>query len=553
MTARGVEVLRRAWTWRPAVSVDMLALLAAAFFSLACNLAFWRSYAEAAGGLGSSAIMTASLFLAIFGVNVFLMSVLLGRRTAKVVLTGLLFVTAFAVYYMHVYGVYLDPDMVRNVIHTDSKESRELLTPGLVPWLAGYAVLPSVLLWRLRLRAKPWRKALLHRGVLAMGGLVVTAAALAVGFQPIAALMRNHRDLRHLITPGNYIVSVARVVQDAVKESPTRRIVGADARLRPHGERKPRLLVIVVGETVRAQNWGLNGYARNTTPQLARRDVVNFSDVTACGSSTEVSLPCMFSDIGRANYDRDTIRRSDSLLHVLHRAGIATAWLDNQAGCKGVCTGLPFTSLADAKDPQLCNAERCLDEILVDRLPAALRTGVDQVIVLHQLGNHGPRYFARYPSRFRAFTPTCDTGQLGDCTRQQIVNSYDNAILYTDHVLATLIDRLERDPTRDSAMIYVSDHGESLGEGSIYLHGMPYPIAPPTQLRVPMTVWLSPGLARSRGLDVQCLRARASGPVSHDNLFSSVLGLLDIQTAARDASLDLFGRCTAREARPSGT
>lgn len=495
--------------------------------------------------------MTIALFLAIFGINVLLMSIVLARRTAKYVLTVLFVVTAFAVYYMHVYGVYLDPDMVRNVLHTDSKESRELLTPALIPWLLGYALLPSIAVWRMRLRAKPWRKAVVHRVALAIGAILLVAGALAVGFQPIAALMRNHRELRHLITPGNYIVSVARVAQESVKENPTRRIVGADARAIPGGNRKPRLLVIVVGETVRAENWGLNGYGRNTTPKLAKRGVINFTDMSACGSSTEVSLPCMFSDIGRADYDRDTIRRSDSLLHVLDRAGVATAWLDNQAGCKGVCAGLPFTSFLDARDPVLCNEERCLDEILVDRLPAALGSNTDQVVVLHQLGNHGPRYFARYPAGFRAFTPTCDTGQLGDCSRQQIINSYDNAVLYTDHVLAMLIDRLEADTTRDTAMIYVSDHGESLGEGNMYLHGMPYAIAPSTQLRVPMVVWLSPGFAGSRRLDTQCLRARASKPASHDNLFSSTLGLLEIQTRARDESLDLFGQCAGTGLRES--
>lgn len=545
MNADSMERPGAAMSWRPLVSSDVVALAAAAFFSLACNIAFWRGYAAAMSGLWTSPLMTVALFLAILGINAIIMLSLVTRRTARPLLTVLFPVTAMAVYFMHAYGVYLDPDMVRNVVHTDSKESRELMTPGLIPWLVGYAVLPVLLLWRLRIKRRSLKKATLHRLLWGMTAFALTFGSLAIAFQPVASLMRNHRELRHLVTPGNYLVSSAKVAYEAVKGTPVHRIVGADARPAvPRGDRKPRLLVIVVGETVRAQSWGLSGYSRNTTPQLSRLGVVNYRDVSACGSSTEVSLPCMFSDVGRAKYDRKLIQRSDSVLHVLARAGVQVAWIDNQSGCKGVCRGLPFTSYAQAGDPALCDAERCLDEILVKGMSKALASG-DQVIVLHQLGNHGPSYYARYPKSFRQFTPTCDTGQLGDCSRQAIVNAYDNAILYTDHVLATLIRRLESDSARDSAVLYVSDHGESLGEGNLYLHGVPYAIAPATQLKVPMTLWVSKGMERSRGLDMACIRARAQRPASHDNFFSSVLGFMDVRTGAYERKLDVFAGCTS--------
>lgn len=545
MNAIVMHRLGTAVSCRPVVSSDAVAVTAAAFFSLACNVEFWRRYAAAMSGLWTSPLMTVALFIAILGVNATIMLLLVTRRTARPLLSLMFPMTAMAVYFMHAYGVYLDPDMVRNVVHTDSKESRELMTPGLIPWLTAYAVLPVVLIWRFRIRRRAWRKAALQRALLLAAALALTIGPLAIAFQPVASLMRNHHELRHLVTPGNYLVSSAKVAYEAVRVTPAHRIVGADARAAPdRGGRKPRLLVIVVGETVRAQNWGLSGYARNTTPQLSRMNVVNFRDVSACGSSTEVSLPCMFSDIGRANYDRELIKRSDSVLHVLARAGVQVAWLDNQSGCKGVCRGLPFTSYAQAIDPSLCDSERCLDEILVKGMSHALAPG-DQVIVLHQLGNHGPSYYARYPNRFRLFTPTCDSGQLGDCSRQAIVNAYDNAILYTDHVLATLIRQLDSDTARDSAMLYLSDHGESLGEGNLYLHGVPYAIAPATQLKVPMTLWVSKGMERSRGLDMACIRARAQRPASHDHLFSSVLGLMSVQTTAYQPQLDVFAACSS--------
>ena len=167
----------------------------------------------------------------------------------------------------------------------------------------------------------------------------------------------------------------------------------------------------------------------------------------------------------------------------------------------------------------------------------------DVVVVLHQLGNHGPAYFKRYGEEFRTFTPDCRNADLGKCSRQEIVNAYDNAIVATDDFLAKTIDMLAADDTHDTAMIYVSDHGESLGEGNLYLHGLPYAIAPATQIKVPMVVWLSEGLQRDRGIDQACVEREAGKPISHDNLFHSVLGLMQVATKDRKDELNIFGRC----------
>jgi lipid A ethanolaminephosphotransferase len=209
-----------------------------------------------------------------------------------------------------------------------------------------------------------------------------------------------------------------------------------------------------------------------------------------------------------------------------------------------VCEGLPFESFEHAQVAGPCDEEGCLDEVLLDGLDARLQaTPGDAVIVLHQLGNHGPAYFRRYPPRLRRFTPACETDDLSRCTQQEIVNAYDNAVLYTDEFLARTIGWLARQQDRDAAMIYVSDHGESLGEHGLFLHGVPYAIAPQAQLHVPMVAWLSPGFASARGIDVACLRARSDAPASQDNLFHSVLGLMQVTTPEYRQSLDLFSPC----------
>ena len=534
------------WKLRPVVGSEAMILLCCLFFSMFSNGAFWHSALVHPLEQWRLAI---SLFLVTTALHALLLGLVVNRWTAKPLLTVLFLVTALAAHYMSAYGVYLDADMLRNVLHTDSKESSELLSPQLlIPILL--TLVPVTALWRVRLLKRSWRRALVTRSAFLVMMATTAAAGILLSFQDISSLVRNHREVRYLVTPANYIVALSNVAL-ASPPGPKRALlpIGTDARKAPRiSGGKPRLLVLVVGETARAQNWGLNGYARQTTPELAKVDgLINFSQMSSCGTSTEVSLPCMFSPYGRRNYNEAEIRSHQSLLHVLDHAGMATLWRDNQSGCKGVCDGLPFQQLTDAKDPELCNGKRCLDEILLKGLHAQLSPSKgDQVVVLHQLGNHGPSYFERYPSRFKRFTPACENPELGECERQEIVNAYDNALLYTDHFLAEAIGLLKSQADYDTALIYVSDHGESLGEKGLFLHGVPYSIAPAEQTRVPMVMWFSSGFVQDAGLDVGCLRREATESASHDNLFPSILGLMQVNTREYQQDYDLFAKCRNR-------
>ncbi|MEP6906436.1 MAG: phosphoethanolamine--lipid A transferase [Pseudoxanthomonas sp.] len=530
-------------SWQLEMGSESLIVLCSLFFSIFSNAAFWRAAIPDAWTQWRLAL---SLFVIVTALHAFLLGLVINRWTAKPVLTVLLLTTAVATYYMGAYGVYLDADMLRNVLHTDRKESSELLSMGLLVALV-LGLLPVAALWRVRLHARTWKRGLALRSAFLVATAVVCAGAVLLSSQGVSSLIRSHREVRYLVTPANYVVALVNVLHASPPGTKRALLpIGTDAKAtaRALGS-KPRLLVLVVGETARAQNWGLNGYARQTTPELARVEgLINFTEVTSCGSSTEVSLPCMFSRYGRRHYDEDQIRAHQSLLHVLDHAGISTLWRDNQSGCKGVCKDLRMQSLADSTDPTLCNGKRCFDGILLQGLDSELSSSSgDRVVVLHQLGNHGPSYFERYPQQFRRFTPTCENPELGECQRQEIVNAYDNALLYTDHFLAGTIDFLSARTDYDTALVYVSDHGESLGEKGLFLHGVPYAIAPQEQIHVPMVMWFSPGFVQDAKLDSSCLRREASQPASHDNLFSSVLGLMQVRTADYDASLDLFAGC----------
>ncbi len=531
------------------LSGTMLIVGASLFFALTSNMPFLRAvlagrnWSEPQTWLFSGAML--ALLLAL---HMLLLGVLLVRPLTRVLLGLLIVVTAFATYYMQRFGVFLDPTMLRNVVKTDPAEAAELFGWGVLPHLFLFAGLPLLLLSRLRLRPVTLRRALATRLLLLAGSAVLLLAALLLIFQDFSALMRNQKELRYLITPANYLYSLGRVLADDGRALGTaRQAVGADARLDASwaSRDKPVLFIVAVGETARSANWGLSDYARQTTPRLAELDVLNFPDVTACGTNTETSLPCMFSAIGRRDYNETRIRTSESLLHVLNRAGFQVLWRDNQSGCKGVCDGLPQQLSDAALTPDLCSDGRCLDETLLRGLDTVTRDAKGNLVVaLHMLGNHGPAYHKRYPDGFRRFIPTCDTGELRKCNREEIINAYDNALSYTDEVLAKTVDFLRAQQSRyDTALLYVSDHGESLGEKGLYLHGVPYAIAPDEQTKVPMVWWFSRGFLDSLGLDRSCLAAQTAKAWSHDNLFHSVLGLLRIETKDYAAELDISGAC----------
>lgn len=536
--------------WRLEVGVETLLLGFCLYFVLVLNGPFWRAlFAERTlsglRDLGYGVAVGTALVTAHF----VLLAPFINRWTAKPLLTILVVVAAGASYFMGQYGIYLDPSMARNVLRTDVAEARELLTLRMMGSIALLALPPLLLLPWVTLRQRALTRSVGLRLVAILVAIVAGVGTLSLVFKDFAAQMRNHKEIRYLLAPVNVVYAfTGALARDASTANRPRQPVGTDARLGASWSEhnKPLLFVVVVGETARAADWGLSGRSpHDTTPKLAQRAVINFAQVTSCGTNTEVSLPCMFSPQGRRNYDEDAIKASESLLHVIGRAGMKVGWADNQSGCKGVCAGLPTWQ----PDPQamsaLCDRDRCLDEVLLagaealrHQLPGSL------VVVLHQLGNHGPAYYRRYPAQFAQFGPTCDTDDLSRCTPEQIRNAYDNALLYTDHVLARTIDWLEQLEARyDTAMIYVSDHGESLGERGLFLHGMPYAIAPREQTEVPMVMWFSDSFAQRMRLDVSCLRARAHEPATHDHLFSTVLGLLDIRTQTQDATMDLSARC----------
>ena len=352
--------------------------------------------------------------------------------------------------------------------------------------------------------------------------------------------MRNQKEARYLIEPVAVIYSFVRtLVSDGTPQKKERLVIDSTPVLTAAASDKPLLIVMVVGETVRASDWGLNGYERNTTPELKRRGVINFTDVTACGTSTDVSLPCMFSRVGRKDYDRDRILAEESVLSVIDRAGVTVRWVDNQSGCKGACTNA--MKIPVAKNAEDCPSGTCWDKAMLGNIDEALRTETKrELLVLHSMGNHGPAYWRRTPPAFRPFGEGCLKDDLGECRPEDVVVSYDNAVAYADQFLAAAIDKLSAVKDRDTVLLYVSDHGESLGEKGLWLHGAPYWTHLSEQTKVPMILWMNDS-ARRR-FNVTRPTGNVDVPVTHDNLADTLFELTGVRTRAAQPQESLLTR-----------
>ena len=554
--------------WNPMT----LAALAGAWLAVLPNWPLWRALAA----LPETASARGWLFIGGFGLMIAaLMAMLLAlaawRVTIKPAIAFLLLAAAFGAHFMASYGVVIDTTMMTNVLQTDRREVADLLNLRLAVNVFLLAIVPIVLVWRLPLqRLSFWPQ--LGRNALGFGAgaLLLTVLVFAL-FADLSATMRNHKQIRYLINPANSLWALVDlgVRSHALPKGPPLAI-GLDAKTaaRPAGS-KPPLLLLVIGETGRADHFALNGYPRPTNPELARLDVVSFANVTSCGTNTAASLPCLFSSLGKAGFES---RKADheNLLDLVQRAGMTVLWVDNQAGCKGLCERVPH---AQASDPPpgakprggLCadsarsasavagatdesGAGDCFDEAMLDGLAARLdalpapgrERGV--LIVLHQMGSHGPAYSKRSPAGRKPFMPECTTSVLQRCDHASLINAYDNSIAYTDHVLAESVHWLQGQAARyATALLYVSDHGESLGENGLYLHGLPYAVAPREQTHVPMIVWLP--AAPGSGASLACLRQAREAPLSHDNLFHTVVGQLGIQASEYKPALDAFAAC----------
>ena len=310
-----------------------------------------------------------------------------------------------------------------------------------------------------------------------------------------------------------------------------------------HNTAEKSVTVFIVGETARAQNFSLGGYQKHTNPFTEKMGVKYFSRVTSCGTATAISIPCMFSRFSRAKYDPRQATSQDNVLDIIHRSGADVLWIDNDGSCKGVCARVETIAIDTDSDSDLCDGRTCYDQVLINQLQKKLQHLDKQntVIVLHMIGSHGPTYYRRYPQEKRVFTPDCPRSDIQNCSEEALKNTYDNTIYYTDFILSEVIANLKTVDADNISMLYVSDHGESLGESGLYLHGFPYLLAPEEQIHVPLIYWSN---KLNNPTYSACIDNQLAAEISHDNIFDTLLDLTQVSTSIYSRELDFLSTCS---------
>jgi lipid A ethanolaminephosphotransferase len=533
--------------WREIVGAPLLIAAVALFIAIGDNEPLWRAAWRATHDDDHRLAILWTLFALVFVSLTTVLSFAFGRKLLRGVAAVLLLVAASCGFFMTQYGVVIDQSMIRNAVETTVLEATPLLSRAYFGHVALYGALPALLVFAAPLSRLRWQTELFVRLGAAAVGVAVLATTLYFNYAAAVFFGRENDQLRLQINPAYPMWAAAMFGMSSDDEAlKTRQPL--DVKLTPAAaaRRKPALVVLVMGETARADRFSFNGYERDTNRYTRARDVVNFPRVVSCGTSTAESLPCIFSGLGRAHFSHGAAMARESIVSAMQRLDVSTFWRDNSTGCKQVCDEHHFEQRADWTHRDLCDRTGCFDELLLEDFDGLLADRErDHFIVLHQRGSHGPAYHADVPQWSKEYFPECDLPNLRNCDGAAINNSYDNTILYTDYFVSRVIDELEKHSSEfDTAMLYVSDHGESLGENGLYLHGLPYSMAPREQTEVPMLFWGSPAFYRDRvNVDPECLRRSARQATSHDAIFHTLLPIFGLASPLYDERLDLLSAC----------
>jgi len=510
----------------------------AIFIVLFSNLSFFEHVLDIYPFNISNAGFLFSLALLLYALIVIMLTLVSFKHTLKPMLILALILSASVHYFMQSYNIVMDKTMIENTLQTDIQESFDLLSIKLFVTLFLLGILPSIIIYKIPLHYRAFKIELWSKLKIILLHIILIAILLFTFSKFYASFFREHKTLRLYTNPVTVIYNIVSYTYDQIKETNIpMKVIGQDATIsKNHTKRK--IVIMVVGEAARADHFSLNGYLKETNPLLKQENIINFSNMYSCGTTTAVSVPCMFSVYNRSDYNSHKGYNTYNVLDVLSHAGIEVLWRDNNSDSKGVAARLNYEHYKTSTLNTICDNGECRDEgMLIGLDTFVTQTEKDIIIVLHQMGNHGPAYYRRYPEKFKQFKPVCKTNQLEECTKEEISNAYDNALLYTDYFLAKVINFLkEHEDKSHTAMIYIADHGESLGDNGLYLHGLPYFMAPEHQKHVGALMWFSPEFP----VNTKALKKKSKEEYSHDNLFSTLLGIFNVETEVYEKEMDIL-------------
>lgn len=479
------------------------------------KLAKWFRHKEGLDFSALSAFLLGGLclFMVVF-------ALLAHRRTIKPLAILLTVVSAAATYFIAKYNVAIDSSMVQNTIHTDSTEVGQLLSFQMIPYVVFLMVVPAVIIWRIEISFSPSGRYLLASLGLASISLCVALVSLYSHYNAIhRAGNVSNKYIVYSLVPINVISSAASVASKSLRNH--LRSNSKDKEITASVSTPGNLVVVLaIGESSRKRNFSVYGYdRRNTNPVLQATEGLNLLNGFATRGSTINAL-------------REILEKQDIKLPTLvARAGVSTSCYVNYTLYDN-CSSVGETMVSNC-----AHAGKCYDEDVIPLLAQNLKSYVSgyRFVVLHLGGgSHGPSYSNRHPPEFVQFKPTCDDADVANrCTHEQLFNSYDNTILYVDHVLGKIVQVLE-DSDAPYVFIYLSDHGESLMEDGFLFHGMPPGMAlPAEQAQVPLIVKTSVPVSIAK-------RAEYRQP----DVYDTVMDLFSIESPTFDKAGSFISRRT---------
>ncbi len=521
------------------ISSTQIILAGALFLLLTGNMSYFGKVLETYPWNSDNAGFLVSVIVVLACEITLVISLLSLLIPARVTVSLLLLLSALTAYFSDAFGVVIDTVMIRNTLQTNPAEMADLINLSFLLRLLLLGLAPIALLWYLPLRPESYWRRSRKQLLLVLVSIVTALLSMALFSSQYASFIRVHKAFRYYANPIFPLYSAGKyLVKAGVDSSPHPLVQLAPEATISKSDPDYELTIMVVGEAARRDRFSLNGYSRNTNPELSGESrVFSYTHISSCGTSTSVSVPCMFALSGRKDYDSSEDGNTQNVLDVLQRAGVSVLWRDNNSSSQGVADRVQYEDFRTPDKNPECDDE-CRDVGMLSGLQDYIDThSGDILIVLHQMGNHGPAYYKRYPAEYKRFTPACRSVELSECTDAEIGNAYDNAIGYTDYFLSQVIALLKANtPAYETAMLYVSDHGESLGENDLYLHGLPYALAPKEQTDIPVILWLG----ESSDIDVHSVLTRLEKKNSQDAVFQTLLTIYEVKTELPSIPPGLF-------------
>ena len=529
-------------------SYFQLSILIALYYALIINIPFYIKLYDI---LEKSNSMNIGLFLSmpifIFAITNILFNLISWPYIAKPIFIFLILTSSIVSYVIYNYGISVDYGMIQNTFETDVGEAKSYLSVHSIFWVTITGIIPSLVVAFVKIQK---RVSVIKKLVSIFISIIIILLIAFFYFKDLSYIGRKNSELKEMIVPTYYLSSSYKYIRNTYFSSPVvYKKIGEDAKkISSNTSEKPTLFFFILGETARSQNYQLNGYPRPTNEYTSKQNVISFKDVASCGTATAVSVPCMFSALTREEYQESIAKHQDNAIDILKRAGISLLWKENDGGDKDVADNITKTTLNREEISEFCNGNSCYDMALLENLDSDIKNMQgNRIIFIHLMGSHGPNYFKRYPDNQKKFAPDCQRNDVENCSSESIINSYDNTIHYTDFVISKLIDKLKGVSDQyNTGLLYLSDHGESLGENGVFLHGLPYSFAPIYQRRVPLMLWMSHDFEKTKNIDQACLKNEAqNSSISQDYIFHSLLGIMDVTTSIYKPELDLYKKCRA--------